>query len=221
VRSLPARCRGVGVNAFRLKRRSFYRGQYMRKRHSKWSRHHGRRLRPESYFLSLKQLPSRDPNPVAGAKAMLEDFGHTVLDAISGPAAIEIIRKTSHVHLVITDQAMPLMTGMQLAAASRVDWPTLPILLVSAYAELPSKTPFELPKLAKPFSLDDLEDAVAKTIAGNAATDKCGFDLDPVVGWHHLHLFTDVGAGRFGEGASDCGTFGPRPSVSAIMAAQF
>jgi CheY-like chemotaxis protein len=103
---------------------------------------------------------------------MLEDFGHTVLDAISGPAAIEIIRKTSHVHLVITDQAMPQMTGMQLAAASRVDWPKLPILLVSGYAELPSKTPFELPKLAKPFSLDDLEDAVAKTIAGNAATDK-------------------------------------------------
>jgi len=46
---------------------------------------------------------------------MLEDFGHTVLDAISGPAAIEIIRKTSHVDLVITDQAM------QLAAAIRVD----------------------------------------------------------------------------------------------------
>jgi hypothetical protein len=42
-----------------------------------------------------------------------------------------------------------------------------------------------------------------------------------VVGWHHLHLFTDVGAGRFGEGASDCGTFGPWLSVSAIMAAQF
>jgi len=97
---------------------------------------------------------------------MLEDFGHTVLDAISGPAAIEIIRKTSHVDLVITDQAM------QLAAAIRVDWPNLPILLVSGYAELPSKTPFELPKLAKPFSLDDLDDAVAKTIAGNAATDK-------------------------------------------------
>jgi PAS domain S-box-containing protein len=109
---------------------------------------------------------------LTNTKAMLEDFGHTVLDAISGPAALEIIRKTSHVDLVITDQAMPQMTGMQLAAAIRVDWPNLPILLVSGYAELPSKTPFELPKLAKPFSLDDLEDAVAKTIAGKAATDK-------------------------------------------------
>jgi PAS domain S-box-containing protein len=104
--------------------------------------------------------------------AMLEDFGHTVIESSSGAAALEVIRKTSHVDLVITDQAMPQMTGMQLAAAIKVDWPDLPILLMSGYAELPSKTPFELPKLAKPFSLDDLEDAVARTIEGKATTDK-------------------------------------------------
>jgi hypothetical protein len=48
----------------------------------------------------------------------------------------------------------------------------MPILLVSGYAELPSKTPFELPKLAKPFSLDDLEDAVVRTITRKTITDK-------------------------------------------------
>ena len=106
--------------------------------------------------------------------AMLEDFGHTVIEAISGVAALEAIRKTPHVDLVITDQAMPQMTGMQLAAAINVDWPNLPILLMSGYAELPSKTHFEMPKLAKPFSLDDLEDAVARTMEGKAVTDKFG-----------------------------------------------
>jgi PAS domain S-box-containing protein len=109
---------------------------------------------------------------LTNTKAMLEDFGHTVIDAISGPAALEVIRKTPRVDLVITDQAMPQMTGMQLAAAIRVDWPNLPILLVSGYAELPSKTAFELPKLAKPFSLDDLEDAVARTIGGKPVTSR-------------------------------------------------
>jgi PAS domain S-box-containing protein len=109
---------------------------------------------------------------LTNTKAMLEDFGHTVVDAISGPAALEAMRKTPHVDMLITDQAMPQMTGMQLAAAIRVDWPNLPILLVSGYAELPSKTAFELPKLAKPFSLDDLEDAVARTIGGKAVTNK-------------------------------------------------
>jgi PAS domain S-box-containing protein len=108
---------------------------------------------------------------LTNTKAMLEDFGHTAIDATSGTAALEIMRRTPHVDLVITDQAMPQMTGMQLAAAIRVDWPHLPILLVSGYAELPSKSPFELPKLAKPFSLDDLEDAVIKTIRGTATAD--------------------------------------------------
>jgi PAS domain S-box-containing protein len=109
---------------------------------------------------------------LTNTKAMLEDFGHTVMEALSGAAALELIRKKPRVDLVITDQAMPQMTGMQLAAAIRVDWPNLPILLVSGYAELPSKTPFELPKLAKPFSLDDLEYAVAKTLDGRASSDK-------------------------------------------------
>ena len=109
---------------------------------------------------------------LTNTKVMLEDFGHTVIDVISGPAALEVVRKTPRVDLVITDQAMPQMTGMQLAAALRVDSPNLPILLVSGYAELPSKTAFDLPKLAKPFSLDDLEDAIAKTIGGKVATDR-------------------------------------------------
>jgi DNA-binding NtrC family response regulator len=78
------------------------------------------------------------------------------------------------VDLVVTDQAMPQMTGMQLAAAIKVDWPNLPILLMSGYAELPSKTPFEIPKLAKPFSLDDLEDAVVRTMEGRAIANRFG-----------------------------------------------
>ena len=105
---------------------------------------------------------------LVNTKAMLEDFGHTVIGATSGVAALEMIRKTPRVDLVVTDQAMPQMTGMQLTAAIRVDWPNLPILLMSGYAELPSKMPFEVPKLAKPFSLDDLEDAVVRTMEGKA-----------------------------------------------------
>ena len=111
---------------------------------------------------------------LTNTKAMLEDFGHTVLEANSGATALGIIRKTPQVDLVITDQAMPQMTGMQLAAAIKIDWPNLPILLMSGYAELPTKTPFAVQKLAKPFSLDDLEDAVARTIEGGAISDKFG-----------------------------------------------
>jgi PAS domain S-box-containing protein len=97
---------------------------------------------------------------LTNTSAMLEDAGHTVLEATSGPQALEVIRKAAHVDLVITDQAMPQMTGMQLAAAIRVEWPKIPILLVSGFAELPADDPFKVPKLAKPYSLVDLRRAV-------------------------------------------------------------
>ena len=53
--------------------------------------------------------------------AMLEDLGHTVLEATSGSSALEIIRREDNIDLVITDQAMPHMTGSDLAAAIRAE----------------------------------------------------------------------------------------------------
>jgi CheY-like chemotaxis protein len=104
--------------------------------------------------------------------AMLEDFGHKVIEATSGAQALELIRANPKVDLVITDQAMPQMSGMQLIAAMQVEWPQIPVLLVSGYAELPTNTKFNVPKLAKPFSLDDLEDAVTRIVQGKGLTDK-------------------------------------------------
>ena len=99
-------------------------------------------------------------------------IGHTVIEASSGAQALELIRGTPRVDLVMTDQAMPQMTGIQLIAAIKVEWPDLPVLLVSGYAELPSNTGLIIPKLAKPFSLDDLEEAVANSVAGKVGADK-------------------------------------------------
>jgi PAS domain S-box-containing protein len=105
--------------------------------------------------------------------AMLEDAGHTVLEASSGAQALELIRNSPHVDFVITDQAMPQMTGLQLSAAIKIEWPDIPILLVSGFAELPSTDPFKIPKLAKPYSLTDLRRAVESlTRAGHIVETK-------------------------------------------------
>ncbi len=104
--------------------------------------------------------------------AMLEDAGHTVIEASSGAQALERIRKAAHVDLVVTDQGMPQMTGIQLAAAIKVEWPEMPVLLVSGYAELPAGDTLRIPKLAKPYSLDDLRKAVETlTRSGNGRQD--------------------------------------------------
>ncbi|MBV9548403.1 MAG: response regulator, partial [Alphaproteobacteria bacterium] len=92
--------------------------------------------------------------------AMLEELGHVALEAHSGPHALEILRREK-VDLVITDQAMPQMTGVQLLENVRAEWPGLPAILATGYAELPGGAGAGLPKLNKPFS----EHALARAIA--------------------------------------------------------
>ena len=97
--------------------------------------------------------------------AMLEDLGHTVFEAASGKDALEIIRRGGRIDLVITDQAMPHMTGSDLAAAIKAEQPNLPIILATGFAELPPGADEGLPKLSKPFRQHQLADAIAKTVA--------------------------------------------------------
>ena len=84
--------------------------------------------------------------------ALLEDLGHTVIKAPSGTAALEVLKDDKPVDLMITDYAMPGMTGLQLAEAARQLRPDLPILLATGYADLPERASFELPRLSKPYS---------------------------------------------------------------------
>jgi PAS domain S-box-containing protein len=97
--------------------------------------------------------------------AMLEDLGHVVTEAFSGEAALELMREGQEFDLVITDHAMPKMTGMELAEALRAQWPRLPIVVATGYAELPQGNVLNLPKLSKPFDQAQLEEAVATAVS--------------------------------------------------------
>jgi PAS domain S-box-containing protein len=83
--------------------------------------------------------------------AMLEDLGHRAIGAASGKAALDILQNEEPIDLVITDQVMPQMTGLQLAAAIREEWPALPLMLTTGFAEIPSDA-MEFPRLSKPFT---------------------------------------------------------------------
>jgi PAS domain S-box-containing protein len=101
--------------------------------------------------------------------AMLDELGHEAVTAASGAQALEILRTADGVDLVITDQAMPTMTGVQLAAAVRGQHSGLPVLLATGFAELPAGDEAGWPKLAKPFSLDELKRAITEVMAGRAS----------------------------------------------------
>ncbi len=96
---------------------------------------------------------------------MLEELGHEVIQAESGAHALRLLAEQGTVDLVLTDYAMPAMTGAQLADAIEQDRPGLPILMVSGYAELPPGAVAHLPKLAKPFREDELARALADATA--------------------------------------------------------
>jgi PAS domain S-box-containing protein len=95
--------------------------------------------------------------------AMLEDLGHGVTEANSGVTALALLRQQPF-DLVITDQAMPKMTGVQLLKAIRAEWPDLPVILATGYAELPGGEQIDVPKLDKPFSEKELAKVLAQVM---------------------------------------------------------
>jgi CheY-like chemotaxis protein/two-component sensor histidine kinase len=102
-----------------------------------------------------------DPLVLMNTTAMLEDLGHTVHEAASGKEALDVFRCETEIDVVITDQAMPHMTGAQLADAIKAEGRDLPIILATGFAELPEIAGADLPKLDKPFSQDELAQAIA------------------------------------------------------------
>ena len=95
--------------------------------------------------------------------SMLEDMGHKVVEATSGEEALSRLGE-GQFDLLITDHAMPKMTGAQLAETVRGQWPSLRVLVATGYAELPEGTGKGLPRLSKPFSQAQLSHAISDVL---------------------------------------------------------
>ena len=100
-------------------------------------------------------LVDDDPMVADTTASMLRSLGHQVLVASSGTEALNILQGDSTIDLVITDHAMPHMTGSELADQIR-GIRSLPIILATGYAELPGPKEPGLPRLCKPYCLVDL-----------------------------------------------------------------
>ncbi len=107
-----------------------------------------------------------DDDPLIGSAttAMLEDLGHVVIETTSGTRALEALRSTPMIDLVITDQAMPGMTGTQLSRLIRQSWPELPIILATGYADLPNGEDPGLPRLSKPYQQEELSAMITQVL---------------------------------------------------------
>jgi signal transduction histidine kinase/CheY-like chemotaxis protein len=96
--------------------------------------------------------------------ALLDDMGFSVHEAHSGVDALDSLEHNTTVDFVLTDHAMPGMTGLQLAGRIAQLWPEMPVILATGYAQLEGEIPANVRRLAKPFRRADLESAIAQTL---------------------------------------------------------
>ena len=96
---------------------------------------------------------------------LLEDEGYDVYTASSGVEALEIIQ-AQPVDTVLSDIKMPGMTGIDLLERIRTVDPDLPVILMTAYAEVDQAVEAmkkgALDHLQKPFDNRDVKRAVAR-----------------------------------------------------------
>lgn len=97
----------------------------------------------------------------------LTDAGFVVKTAPSGADAIALIRQDPNgVDVLLTDYAMPMMTGVELISAARQYRSNLPAVIITGYAELDAikSRPQDVAVLAKPFTIDGLLDALGTSL---------------------------------------------------------
>jgi PAS domain S-box-containing protein len=94
---------------------------------------------------------------------MLMDLGFEVVEARSAEEALQLLKTGTIPNLLVTDHLMPGMNGADLAREARAMTPTLPVLIVSGYAEVDGLAP-DLPRLTKPFRNAELAASVAALI---------------------------------------------------------
>ncbi len=107
-----------------------------------------------------------DPLIAMSASDMLEDLGHNVIEANSGKQALAILDASTNIDLMITDHAMPGMTGTELAKLARERHPRMPVLLTTGYADLPNGQVTDLPRLSKPYHQAQLQAEINRLLAG-------------------------------------------------------
>jgi PAS domain S-box-containing protein len=103
--------------------------------------------------------------------AVLEDSGHKVVEAENGAEALALLQKGAcDFDLLISDYAMPHLSGTDFLREARKLCPGVPALLITGYAEgdMIRDKPEGIETLLKPFTPSILDSAVAKACNSTA-----------------------------------------------------
>ncbi|MFH6786180.1 response regulator [Methylobacterium sp. MA0201] len=133
-------------------------------------------LRAEARAPEVTAAPGRAPLRIllvesdslvrASVAEALGELGHAVVQAASGEHALGLLAQDAAFDAMIADQAMPVMTGLQLAATVVERHPGIRVVLASPHGQLPASARRFL-RLDKPFRPEDLASVLGS--AGPAA----------------------------------------------------
>lgn len=115
-------------------------------------------------------LIAEDDEPVrAIVRRALELDGHSIVAEPDGAAALETLAANNGAFdLLLSDIRMPMMDGIALSLAAARDFPSLPIVLMTGYADQRERA-HDLVALiedvvTKPFSVAEIRAAVTKVL---------------------------------------------------------
>ena len=122
---------------------------------------------------SLRVLLVDDHEGVrATTAALLTDLGHRVIEAADGPEILSHVSADPDCcDLLISDYAMPHVSGAEVIHQARELRPGLPAIIITGYADAKSisRRPDDVLVLSKPFTPDQLNAAIADAISGAPA----------------------------------------------------
>ena len=107
------------------------------------------------------------------AQMALEKLGYRVASFESPVRCLEVLKTNPEdFALLLTDQTMPIMKGIELASEARLVAPHLPVVIMSGYFSRISPEKLaqigHVTLLSKPFTNDELAMAVHRSIAAEA-----------------------------------------------------
>jgi two-component system, cell cycle response regulator CpdR len=103
-------------------------------------------------------------------RALAED-GHQIVATKDGAEALDTLKREDGVFdLILTDIKMPVMDGIALALATARDFPDLPIVLMTGYADQRNRASgleaLIQDVIPKPFTVAEIRFTVAAALAG-------------------------------------------------------
>lgn len=92
-----------------------------------------------------------DPLVLLSTAEMLRELGHEVTEVNSAVQALQTLKSEEEFDLLIADQAMPGMTGLQLIEEVDKLYPAMSVIIATGYAELRETGAVPFVRLSKPF----------------------------------------------------------------------